>query len=304
MASRIARLRRRRDHRLGAQYLLTRRRRRAPDRTHQGGVRRRRAVFRQLLGTAGGRRRPRAAAWCAIRAAASSASRAASSCTARAAITACSRASPTCSRPCTVHVDTVASLPAGSTPLAHNDMGLQAAEIRLPSGGDLLGRAISPRVQRRGDRGHGAALRRSADPRRAGEGPGRARRAGRRPAGVRCERLPTRGWRGVSAWARVDHRYPRSSWRSSATGSSATCSLTTCSCARILACCPIALLLAGCVSSMLAHKVVAAPNKSGIKPLFADWETSQARTGGVRGNLDGRSGAARRENRGGFHRAR
>jgi GMP synthase (glutamine-hydrolysing) len=30
----------------------------------------------------------------------------------------------------TVHVDTVESLPAGSTPLAHNDMGLQAAEIR------------------------------------------------------------------------------------------------------------------------------------------------------------------------------
>jgi GMP synthase (glutamine-hydrolysing) len=33
---------------------------------------------------------------------------------------------------CTVHVDTVESLPPGSTPLAHNDMGLQAAEIRLP----------------------------------------------------------------------------------------------------------------------------------------------------------------------------
>jgi GMP synthase (glutamine-hydrolysing) len=32
---------------------------------------------------------------------------------------------------CTVHVDTVDSLPAGSTPLAHNDMGLQAAEIKL-----------------------------------------------------------------------------------------------------------------------------------------------------------------------------
>jgi GMP synthase (glutamine-hydrolysing) len=32
---------------------------------------------------------------------------------------------------CTVHVDTVDSLPAGATPLAHNDMGLQAAEIRL-----------------------------------------------------------------------------------------------------------------------------------------------------------------------------
>jgi pimeloyl-ACP methyl ester carboxylesterase len=33
-----------------------------------------------------------------------------------------------------------------------------------------------------------------------------------------------------------------------------------------------ALLLGGCVSSILAHKVVAPPNKSGIKPLFADWE--------------------------------
>jgi GMP synthase (glutamine-hydrolysing) len=32
---------------------------------------------------------------------------------------------------CTVHVDTVASLPPGSTALAHNDMGLQAAEVRL-----------------------------------------------------------------------------------------------------------------------------------------------------------------------------
>jgi len=35
---------------------------------------------------------------------------------------------------CTVHVDTVESLPAGSTPLAHNDMGLQAAEIKLKKG--------------------------------------------------------------------------------------------------------------------------------------------------------------------------
>jgi pimeloyl-ACP methyl ester carboxylesterase len=32
------------------------------------------------------------------------------------------------------------------------------------------------------------------------------------------------------------------------------------------------LLLGGCVSTMLAQKVVAPPNKSGIKPLFADWE--------------------------------
>jgi GMP synthase (glutamine-hydrolysing) len=34
----------------------------------------------------------------------------------------------------TVHVDTVESLPTGSTPLAHNDMGLQAAEIKLKQG--------------------------------------------------------------------------------------------------------------------------------------------------------------------------
>ncbi|MEO8019917.1 MAG: type 1 glutamine amidotransferase [Pseudomonadota bacterium] len=34
----------------------------------------------------------------------------------------------------TVHVDTVDSLPVGSTALAHNDMGLQAAEIRLKKG--------------------------------------------------------------------------------------------------------------------------------------------------------------------------
>ena len=35
---------------------------------------------------------------------------------------------------CTVHVDTVDSLPAGATPLAHNDMGLQAAEIKHKHG--------------------------------------------------------------------------------------------------------------------------------------------------------------------------
>jgi GMP synthase (glutamine-hydrolysing) len=34
----------------------------------------------------------------------------------------------------TVHVDTVQSLPAGGTALAHNDMGLQAAEIKLKRG--------------------------------------------------------------------------------------------------------------------------------------------------------------------------
>jgi len=40
--------------------------------------------------------------------------------------------------------------------------------------------------------------------------------------------------------------------------------------ASILASC--ALLLAGCVSTLLAHKVVAPPNKSGIPPLFVDWD--------------------------------
>jgi pimeloyl-ACP methyl ester carboxylesterase len=34
----------------------------------------------------------------------------------------------------------------------------------------------------------------------------------------------------------------------------------------------LAVLLGGCVSSILAHKIVAPPNKSGIKPLFADWD--------------------------------
>ena len=34
----------------------------------------------------------------------------------------------------TVHLDTVDSLPPGSTPLAHNDMGLQAAEIKHKHG--------------------------------------------------------------------------------------------------------------------------------------------------------------------------
>jgi GMP synthase (glutamine-hydrolysing) len=35
---------------------------------------------------------------------------------------------------CTVHVDTVESLPPGATPLAHNDFGLQAAEIKHKHG--------------------------------------------------------------------------------------------------------------------------------------------------------------------------
>lgn len=44
----------------------------------------------------------------------------------------------------TVHVDTVDSLPPGSTALAHNDNGLQAAEIRLPNGGSFWGVQYHP----------------------------------------------------------------------------------------------------------------------------------------------------------------
>lgn len=44
----------------------------------------------------------------------------------------------------TVHVDTVESLPAGATPLAHNDMGLQAAEIKLKSGSTFWGVQYHP----------------------------------------------------------------------------------------------------------------------------------------------------------------
>jgi GMP synthase (glutamine-hydrolysing) len=44
----------------------------------------------------------------------------------------------------TVHVDTVESLPAGATPLAHNDMGLQAAEIKLKNGATFWGVQYHP----------------------------------------------------------------------------------------------------------------------------------------------------------------
>lgn len=44
----------------------------------------------------------------------------------------------------TVHVDTVARLPPGATALAHNDMGLQAAEIRFPNGGSFWGVQYHP----------------------------------------------------------------------------------------------------------------------------------------------------------------
>jgi len=45
---------------------------------------------------------------------------------------------------CTVHVDTVESLPANATALAHNDMGLQAAELRLKGGGSFWGVQYHP----------------------------------------------------------------------------------------------------------------------------------------------------------------
>lgn len=44
----------------------------------------------------------------------------------------------------TVHVDSVASLPAGATVLAQNDMGLQAAELRFPNGGSFWGVQYHP----------------------------------------------------------------------------------------------------------------------------------------------------------------
>jgi GMP synthase (glutamine-hydrolysing) len=44
----------------------------------------------------------------------------------------------------TVHVDTVDSLPPGGVPLAHNDMGLQAAEIRFSNGGSFWGVQYHP----------------------------------------------------------------------------------------------------------------------------------------------------------------
>jgi GMP synthase (glutamine-hydrolysing) len=44
----------------------------------------------------------------------------------------------------TVHVDTVASLPTHATPLAHNDMGLQAAEIKLRNGATFWGVQYHP----------------------------------------------------------------------------------------------------------------------------------------------------------------
>lgn len=45
---------------------------------------------------------------------------------------------------CTVHVDTVESLPPGATALAHNDHGLQAAEFKLKNGASFWGVQYHP----------------------------------------------------------------------------------------------------------------------------------------------------------------
>ena len=45
---------------------------------------------------------------------------------------------------CTVHVDTVESLPPGAVPLAHNDHGLQAAEFKLKGGASFWGVQYHP----------------------------------------------------------------------------------------------------------------------------------------------------------------
>src|SRR5262245_64018437 len=44
----------------------------------------------------------------------------------------------------TVHLDSIDSLPADATLLAENDMGPQAAEIRLPNGGSFWGVQYHP----------------------------------------------------------------------------------------------------------------------------------------------------------------
>jgi len=44
----------------------------------------------------------------------------------------------------TVHLDSIASLPADATVLAENDMGLQAAELRFPNGGSFWGVQYHP----------------------------------------------------------------------------------------------------------------------------------------------------------------
>ena len=107
---RARRLSRRRHHRFRAERLFARSRRGTADRAGESRVRRRRAVFRQLLGTAGGRHRRRRQRGAQSARPRVRLRRGASRSRARAGITPCSRASPKCSKPATVHVDTVESL--------------------------------------------------------------------------------------------------------------------------------------------------------------------------------------------------
>ena len=73
---------------------------------------------------------------------------------------------------------------------------------------------------------------------------------------------------------------------------------------RILAVLSATLLLAGCVSSMLARSVVAPPNKSGIKPLFADGDILKRAPDAFAATWTVAGGPAARADRGGLHRAR
>ena len=77
---------------------------------------------------------------------------------------------------------------------------------------------------------------------------------------------------------------------------------------RILAALSATLLLAGCVSSMLARSVIAPPNKSGIKPLFADGDilkrAPDAFAAQLRSGRDIGGSVAARADCGGIHRVR
>ena len=115
---------------------------------------------------------------------------------ARAVITPCSSASPRCSKPATVHVDTVESSAAGADAAGAQRHGLAGGRDQTQEG-HVLGRAVPPGIQLRRDRGDGAALRRRADPRRS--------RARTRPSSMRWRRT---SWRS--------HEHPddaRLAWR-------------------------------------------------------------------------------------------
>ena len=121
----------------------------------------------------------------------------------------------------TVHVDTVEALPAGATALAHNDMGLQAAEIKLKKG-TFWGVQYHPEYS---CAEIAAMARRYADVLiRDGlvKRPGGTRCAGRGPRRVATKTRMTRASRGASASARRSP-IPASSLRSFATGSTGKC---------------------------------------------------------------------------------